>query len=251
MSKITLLSLPNEMLLRVRSHLHSLQDHVYFARTCKTAHGLYNEDFFKFAVRSAGWSLIAGAQVDATTWQKLASTLVANARLFREYGDVSRWTQQEAIFEGQLVKVLDSAAVERGKIHLSIEILDASFRVTDVHTPGCFVMYNYRIAAPDSSQGQADREPKLVKVLDHPYLANRFLTYPRVSHIELQDEEYCFQSSANNGEGVTISDAYTEMTAALNRRMRPEDWFDGRHTISEGLWREQAGSCKLQAAWGS
>ena len=94
-SKITLLSLPNEMLLRVRSHLHSLQDHVYFARTCKTAQGLYNEDFFKFAVQSAGWGSIAGAQVDATTWQKLASTLVANARLFRDNEDIPKWTQQE------------------------------------------------------------------------------------------------------------------------------------------------------------
>ena len=94
-SKITLLSLPNEMLLRVRSHLHSLQDHVYFARTCKTTQSLYNEDFFEFAVQSAGWGLIAGAQVDATTWQKLASTLVANARLFRDNDDIPKWAQQE------------------------------------------------------------------------------------------------------------------------------------------------------------
>ena len=59
MSKITLLSLPNEMLLRVRSHLHSLQDHVYFARACKTTQSLYNEDFFKFAVQGSGWGRTA------------------------------------------------------------------------------------------------------------------------------------------------------------------------------------------------
>ena len=99
-SKITLLSLPNEMLLRVRSHLHSLQDHVYFARTCKTTQSLYNEDFFRFAVRSSGWGRTAVDQKVQTgnegrAWTTLAGRLVEDARIFQLFEEVPDWSRKE------------------------------------------------------------------------------------------------------------------------------------------------------------
>lgn len=94
-----LLVLPNEMLLRVRSHLHALQDHVYFSRTCKSIRELYSEEFFEFAVKSAGWGRTLSEQVQANvtrTWQAFASTLIANGRIFKDNKDIPKWAQYES-----------------------------------------------------------------------------------------------------------------------------------------------------------
>ena len=95
-----LLMLPDEILLRIRFHLHTLQDHVYFSRTCRTIRDLYDEDYFKFALTAAGWGR---SPFDWSTnrsrtdpvWRELAGNIVADARAFETYGDIPKWATQE------------------------------------------------------------------------------------------------------------------------------------------------------------
>lgn len=49
------ISLPKELLLRIRYHTHSLGDHVNFSLTCKTIYTLYKSSFWEYALKVSGW----------------------------------------------------------------------------------------------------------------------------------------------------------------------------------------------------
>lgn len=52
-----LCSLPLEVLLFVRSHIHTLADHVHFSMTCRATYRLYDMDFWHFACATSGWGI--------------------------------------------------------------------------------------------------------------------------------------------------------------------------------------------------
>lgn len=120
-----------------------------------------------------------------------------------------------AVLEGQRIEVLDPATVKRESVCLAVKAPDCSFRVEDTHTSGCSVTYDRPLDASHNSKDQGGAGRKHVNIIDHPYLANRYLTHPRVSYIEIYDDEYGFLLvKADNYDGVTVHDVYGEMTAS-------------------------------------
>ena len=57
MSATSILSLPRELLEKIRSHIHSLQAHVNFSLTCRGTYKLYDDQFWRFACITSGWGL--------------------------------------------------------------------------------------------------------------------------------------------------------------------------------------------------
>ena len=108
MAATGLLALPHEMLARIKSHIHSLADHVHFSLTCRTLKDLYDDKFWKFACMSAGWGLL---QTTAKTtkaiekskfadkaelWGGLARLVVKDADRFETFEDVKGWTTEDS-----------------------------------------------------------------------------------------------------------------------------------------------------------
>lgn len=102
-------SLPKELLHKIRSHIHSLHEHVQFSLTCKATYSLYDEDFWRFACTSSGWSLSAKiaervhAQLDAgdaastpplCPWAALPRNVVADEKTFKGYEDI-KWSSKD------------------------------------------------------------------------------------------------------------------------------------------------------------
>ena len=52
-----LLALPKELLIKIRSNLHCLKDHVNFSLVCSSTFRLYSRQYWKFACISAGWGI--------------------------------------------------------------------------------------------------------------------------------------------------------------------------------------------------
>jgi hypothetical protein len=109
-----LLALPHEMLARIKSHIHSLADHVHFSLTCRTLKDLYDDKFWKFACMSAGWTMlqmtsktksaVASEQDKGKTvelWAGLARVLVEDACRFADFGlDIAPWATSDGARSG-------------------------------------------------------------------------------------------------------------------------------------------------------
>jgi hypothetical protein len=112
------------------------------------------------------------------------------------------------IFEGEgqsltkaSLKVLKPDDVKRGKIRLKVDSVFYNWDVKNEQTPGQFTVPNYS----DDEPTQRGEDPKL---LDHPYLANRFITTPRVAHLDVDDDKDLGGFDIDNDEGVTVYDVY-------------------------------------------
>ena len=103
----SLLALPHEMLARIKSHLHSLADHVNFSLTCKTLKELYDDKFWRFACMSAGWGMLETTATAKKAIEKsglgdkvelfagLARVLVKGAEVFKDFKEVKGWATAE------------------------------------------------------------------------------------------------------------------------------------------------------------
>ena len=109
--------------------------------------------------------------------------------------------------------MIDSVAISREEIRLTVEYFPDFFRVKNMRPPGAFVIHRRHSGALDDPSRKSTEADQPVSVLDSPYIANRFLTQPRTSHVLVVSELYNFLVSADNGGGVTIHDAYSGMTA--------------------------------------
>ena len=76
--------------------------------------------------------------------------------------------------------------------------------------PGYFVVFVDR----KKNLGKAWEQ----KMLDHPYLANRFLTSPLVDMVDLDADNGKILRKLSNKEGVTVHDVYQPFTARYAAR---------------------------------
>jgi hypothetical protein len=92
-----LLALPKELLVKIRSHLHCLRDHVNFSLACSHVFRMYTRKYWKFACISSGWGMsnlspnnlaklqnrsARYAQHRIWPWRGLARIIVKDAPLF-------------------------------------------------------------------------------------------------------------------------------------------------------------------------
>lgn len=102
-----LCELPKELLLKVRSHIHSLHDHVQFSLACKTTYNLYDDDFWRFACFTSGYSIKikspqatkafnAAKEKDPaiSIWAGLARVVVADEPTFKGYKEL-QWSTHD------------------------------------------------------------------------------------------------------------------------------------------------------------
>lgn len=91
----TLLTLPQELLFRIRYHIHSLSDHVNFSLTCRAIYGLYDNSFWEFACARAGFGMkiqrpdqvhkLKNKQDQLWPWAGLARIIAKDRTFFRLY----------------------------------------------------------------------------------------------------------------------------------------------------------------------
>ena len=101
---VQFLDLPDEMLLKVKSHIHTLEGHVYFSQTCRTFAGLYPDDekFWQPAMILAGWGMPKRykARLDKAgikaPWRALAFAVVKDAAHFRCFPALGGRTLRES-----------------------------------------------------------------------------------------------------------------------------------------------------------
>lgn len=92
-----LLALPKELLIKIRSYLFCLKDHVNFSLTCSHIFRMYTRRYWKFACISAGWGMSSlsaeklaklqnrsalYAQHRTWPWRGLARIIVQDAPFF-------------------------------------------------------------------------------------------------------------------------------------------------------------------------
>ena len=110
--------------------------------------------------------------------------------------------------------MLKPSEVEERKIQLEVDKIWYSFDVEDEKTPGYFTVCNY--PDPSDSDDPDDASPpprsKDAKLLDHPYLANRFITNPPISEVDVDEDKSVGGFDVKNDGGVTVHDVYSEMT---------------------------------------
>ncbi|KAL7003988.1 hypothetical protein EMMF5_006464 [Cystobasidiomycetes sp. EMM_F5] len=75
-SSSPLTDLPTDVLLLIRSHIHTLAGLVHFSQTCTTLRRLYNEDLWRGACIAAGFGLPTEYDL---TWGGVAAAVVADA----------------------------------------------------------------------------------------------------------------------------------------------------------------------------
>lgn len=105
--RASLLSLPKELLLRVRFHIHGLPSHVSFSLTCRSTYYLYDTAFWAFACTTAGFGMRTlrpeqvsrGASMDSQLWPwaGLARIVVRDSDLFKgheEYAYLHKYRKQ-------------------------------------------------------------------------------------------------------------------------------------------------------------
>lgn len=86
------ISLPKELLLRIRYHTHSLSDHVNFSLTCKSTYTLYDSSFWEYALKVSGWgvknlrenqeAILKDKSQQLYPWAGLARIVVEDKELF-------------------------------------------------------------------------------------------------------------------------------------------------------------------------
>lgn len=103
------------------------------------------------------------------------------------------------------LRVWSRADVKQKKTCLEIDKAWYTYDVEDEDAPGQFTVFDYADDAPERS-GPAPR------LLDHPYLANRFFSTPRISVIDVDDGKVGLAMPICNEKGVLVLDVYFYLT---------------------------------------
>lgn len=238
----TLLSLPREMLERVRSHMHSLQDHVNLSLTCRALKGLYDDHFWKFACISAGWGIIkptaktkkameSSGLGEQVLWAATARIVVKDAEIFKHHeDDIKGWASAQsrsfavikaprslsntvpaAVFESDMVSLpqaVRAVAIKTPdqvlKEKVKLELLEwcPYYNRGNETTEAGFYMTDY----------EADIYPG-PPLLKHPYVSNRLFSIPRITAGKFCCGKIRAYDDVKNVNGLTIFDIYIAMAA--------------------------------------
>ncbi|KAK9896494.1 hypothetical protein P389DRAFT_171686 [Cystobasidium minutum MCA 4210] len=194
---------PDQVLLMIRSYMHSLQEHVTFSLLCRATFKLYETQFWRFACMSSGWGIMSLSSEKKKKlledsadpalrnavewpWAGMARVVVADAPHFsKSPRPYARLELEETIFEERMERGLWKAMPQKYlEEHDDIPVVLGDKDLVKIHYTDRKGGFRFK---PRISYDSKRAQSYYNELFDYPYLVNRFMTIPPVKSLIIDD----------------------------------------------------------------